>query len=103
MIAVMTRVPGRPPRAKASAALAPNRVAATVVIAATSRLNHKRVHEVARGEEFFEPAQRNADRRKLDIGRRIEGEHEDDGDRRQQENHDRNVEGQVAEAAEGEG
>ncbi len=41
MIAVMIRVPGRPPRAKASAALAPNRVAATVVMAATSRLSSK--------------------------------------------------------------
>ena len=41
MIAVMTRVPGSPPRAKASAALAPNRVAAMVVITATSRLNRR--------------------------------------------------------------
>jgi hypothetical protein len=37
----MIRVPGRPPRASASAALAPNRVAVIVVITATSRLNCK--------------------------------------------------------------
>ena len=41
MIAVMTPVPGSPPRANASAALAPNRVAAIIVIAATSRLSHE--------------------------------------------------------------
>jgi len=56
MIAVMMREPGSPPRAKASAALAPNRVG-DGRHRGDLKAQPQGVHEVARGEEFFEPAQ----------------------------------------------
>jgi hypothetical protein len=57
------------------------------------------MHEVARGEEFVKPAQRDADGRKLDEGRRVEREDHDDGDRRQQKSEDRDVDGEIKHAA----
>src|SRR5205823_4895535 len=55
----------------------------------------ERMHEVARREEFLKPAQRDADRGKLDKWRWVEREHHDDGDRRQEEDEDGDVDREI--------
>ena len=92
---VSSRAPGRLPRAIASAHIAPITVESTTTITATCSESHSAFMNSALREEFDEPAQRDADRRKRDVGRRVEREDDHDRDRQQQERDDRAVERQI--------